>query len=267
MKIIDKLLWPIAPALILVFAIIGVILSILSEASLSASVFLFVMVVFLGVLAWILAAAFVKQGPVMEGVMDSLLVWIRKYENQAFGLLLAFFLAFVLLSVGWAISIFSETPEETVTFIKSTFGYEIGFLILTICWLLLVVLAKMQNEPRLTEDLGKLISPEFIEQQPQAAIEHAFTFFEHTLRNRVNPDSGLYGESLINEAFGSSGKLAYSAVKNEQQGIRNLMSGAYAMFRNPRKHRLIEDDKLKTRAIIVLVDLLTHLVVEINDDE
>jgi len=44
-----------------------------------------------------------------------------------------------------------------------------------------------------------------------------------------------------------------------------LLSGAYATFRNPRMHRLIEDNEQSIIAIITIVDLLIKIVDEAKD--
>jgi uncharacterized protein (TIGR02391 family) len=111
--------------------------------------------------------------------------------------------------------------------------------------------------------LAKKITPQMVEQNPQAAIEHAFTLFENNLRNRLGAGPEVRsGEDVINQAFGKNGKLTYGATESEDQGVRNLMSGAYATFRNPRKHRIVEDDKDTSLAIIALIDMLIRLTDE-----
>lgn len=109
------------------------------------------------------------------------------------------------------------------------------------------------------------ITPELIAQNPQAAIEHAFTLFEDHLRQRLAVGPEVYGEGLINLAFGQNGKLTYGVVESENKGIRNFMSGAYATFRNPRKHRIVQDNERTAFAIIALIELLIQLVDECKD--
>lgn len=115
--------------------------------------------------------------------------------------------------------------------------------------------------------LGNQITPTLIAQSPQAAIEHAFTLFEDHLRKRLNVGASAYGEALINLAFGKDGKLFYGETTSENRGVRNLLSGAYATYRNPRKHRVVEDDKESALAIIALIELLIHIVDSSSDSE
>lgn len=109
------------------------------------------------------------------------------------------------------------------------------------------------------------ITIELVELNYQAAIEHAFTLFEDHLRQRIGVGPDVYGESLINLAFGKNGRLTYGATRAEDVGVRNLMSGAYATFRNPRKHRIVKDSEQAVSAIITLVDLLTQIVDEAQE--
>ncbi len=115
--------------------------------------------------------------------------------------------------------------------------------------------------------LGSQITPTLISQSPQAAIEHAFTLFEDHLRKRLDMGASEYGETLINLALGKDGKLFYGETASENRGARNLLSGAYATYRNPRKHRIVEDDKESALAIIALIELLIHIVDSSSDRE
>ncbi len=113
--------------------------------------------------------------------------------------------------------------------------------------------------------LVERVSPQLIKNNPQAAIEHAFTVFEDYLRQRLGLGAEVYGENLINQAFGKNGKLTSSTIENEDRGVRDLMAGAYATFRNPRKHRIIEDDTSTALSILSLVDLMIKLIDKAQD--
>lgn len=112
---------------------------------------------------------------------------------------------------------------------------------------------------------AKLITSELIKNNPQAAIQQIFTLFEDRLRKRIGATPEQYGENLINVAFGNHGILSYGETPAEQIGVRNLLSGAYATFRNPRMHRLIEDNEQFIIAIITIVDILIKIVDEAKD--
>ncbi len=57
----------------------------------------------------------------------------------------------------------------------------------------------------------------------------------------------------------------YGATPAEQNGIRNLVSGAYATFRNPHMHRIIGNDEQMVSPVITLIDLLARLINEAQD--
>lgn len=109
------------------------------------------------------------------------------------------------------------------------------------------------------------ITPNLIAENPQAAIENAFTHFEHRLRERLGAGADLFGESLINRAFGKDGLLCHGATEGENNAVRNFVAGAYGTFRNPRKHRIIQDDVRTTYRILMLVELLLQIVDEAED--
>jgi hypothetical protein len=111
----------------------------------------------------------------------------------------------------------------------------------------------------------KQITYEQVCANPQSAVQYAFTLFEECLRARIGAGPELYGEKLINGAFGGNGCLTYGELPAEQLGVRNLMSGAYAVLRGPRIHRIIKDDVHRALAIIALVDLLMQVVDEAED--
>jgi len=97
-------------------------------------------------------------------------------------------------------------------------------------------------------------------ENPQAAIQQAFTFFEDYLRKRINAGPDLFGEELINKTFGKNGELTYSQIPAEQVGARNLLSGVYATFRNPNMHRITEIDEKSALAILSLIYTMYNIV-------
>jgi hypothetical protein len=110
--------------------------------------------------------------------------------------------------------------------------------------------------------LSKKVSREIRIQNPQAAIENAFTHLEDHLLKRLSGDSNLYSNKLIRTAYdGEKSRLVYkSDGKDYTEHLYHLMSGAYSIFRNPRHHKIIEDGEQKAAAIISLVELLIEFV-------
>ncbi|HSG42085.1 MAG TPA: TIGR02391 family protein, partial [Anaerolineales bacterium] len=97
-------------------------------------------------------------------------------------------------------------------------------------------------------------------ENPQSAIQQAFIFFGNYLRKRIGAGSELFGEELINKAFGKNGKLIYRKIPAEQNGARNLLSGAYATFRNPNMHRLTDNDEKGVLAILSVIFTMFDIV-------
>jgi hypothetical protein len=107
---------------------------------------------------------------------------------------------------------------------------------------------------------GNELTNALLKRNPQAAIQYAFTVFEERLRKRLNLGPEVFGETLINIAFGNNGRLSYGATPAEQRGARNYISGAYSIFRNPNMHRISTNDTATALSIIVIIDTLIKLV-------
>jgi len=210
---------------------------------LALTVFGILLLVDLGLLAW--------------GKSTTLLIeWLKKYPKIRRIGTIPFVIGLTLAAI--MISVFYWPWDNLSRFI---FFIYFG-VFLPAAWLSILRDEKLLEEGHLV----KQITPELIASNPQAAIEHAFTLFEDHLRKRLNVGPEIYGDSLINLAFGQNARLIYSDIENENKGVRNLVSGAYATFRNPRKHRIIEDDEQTIFAIMKLIDLLFKIVDESKDN-
>ena len=94
------------------------------------------------------------------------------------------------------------------------------------------------------------------------AVRSAFVLLEERLRNAVNVE-GMTGTQLANHAFSpTKGPLAKHLGRNqsERDGLRELYSGAFRLFRNPTAHGVVGYSAAEGKAIIGLVDLLLRLV-------
>lgn len=112
---------------------------------------------------------------------------------------------------------------------------------------------------------AKIVTSALVAQNPQAAIQQIFIIFEDCLRKRIGASPDVYGEGLINSAFGKDGFLKYGETPAEQTGTRNLFSGVYAVFRNPRMHRTVDEEQATVFAILTTVDLLIKIIDESED--
>ncbi|WP_420627472.1 TIGR02391 family protein [Candidatus Leptofilum sp.] len=117
----------------------------------------------------------------------------------------------------------------------------------------------VQNTTPLSGLQARLVTSALVEQNAQAAIQQIFTIFEDHLRKRIGAPSNLYGKDLINQSFGKNGVLTYGATSAEKEGVRSLFFGAYATFRNPHMHRIVENDSQMVLSIISLVDMLIKI--------
>ena len=107
---------------------------------------------------------------------------------------------------------------------------------------------------------GSKLSLDDLKRNPQASIQHAFMLLETQVRNKIGANSNLFGEALINAAFGNNGSLVFGETPAEQLGVRNFVSGAYATFRNPRMHREVKDNEHEALQLLAMIDLIMIIV-------
>jgi uncharacterized protein (TIGR02391 family) len=94
------------------------------------------------------------------------------------------------------------------------------------------------------------------------AVRSAFVLLEERLRKAVSRE-GMTGVQLANYAFNSEkGPLAklLSYGQSEQDGLRELFSGAFKLFRNPTAHGVVGYSPAEGKAIIGLVDLMLKIL-------
>ena len=94
------------------------------------------------------------------------------------------------------------------------------------------------------------------------AVRSAFVLLEERLREAVG-EEGLTGTRLANQAFNpTTGPLAkhLGHTPSEREGLRELYSGAFKLFRNPTAHGLVGYDAADGKAIIGLVNLMLKLL-------
>jgi uncharacterized protein (TIGR02391 family) len=94
------------------------------------------------------------------------------------------------------------------------------------------------------------------------AVRSAFVLLEERLRKAVN-EEGMTGTQLANYAFNpTKGALAKHLGRNqsEREGLRELYSGAFRLFRNPTAHGVTGYSAAEGKAIIGLVDLMLKML-------
>lgn len=95
------------------------------------------------------------------------------------------------------------------------------------------------------------------------AVRSAFVLLEERLRNAVGDTQNTTGTKLANSAFSPvNGPLAKQLGHSqaEKEGLRELYSGAFKLFRNPTAHGVVDYDPDEGKAIISLVNLLLKIL-------
>ena len=99
------------------------------------------------------------------------------------------------------------------------------------------------------------------------AVRSAFILLEERLRTAIN-EEGMTGSNMANYAFSAGkGPLAkkLGISESEKEGLRELFSGAFKLFRNPSAHGTVGYDAADSKAIIGLVNLLLGIIKRAED--
>jgi uncharacterized protein (TIGR02391 family) len=93
------------------------------------------------------------------------------------------------------------------------------------------------------------------------AVRNAFVLLEERLRQATGND-GLTGVQLANNAFAAEGRLTkhLGQTPAEREGLRELYSGAFKLFRNPAAHNVVGYSDAQGKSIIGLVNLLLEIL-------
>ena len=94
------------------------------------------------------------------------------------------------------------------------------------------------------------------------AVRSAFVLLEERLRKAVDKE-GMTGSQLANYAFSpDKGPLAkhLGQSQSEREGLRELYSGAFKLFRNPTAHSVVDYSVAEGKAIIGLVNLMLRIL-------
>jgi uncharacterized protein (TIGR02391 family) len=94
------------------------------------------------------------------------------------------------------------------------------------------------------------------------AVRSAFVLLEERLRKAVGVE-GMTGTQLANHVFNpNNGILAKHLGRSpaEREGLRELYSGAFKLFRNPSAHGVVGYSAAEGKDIIGLVDLMLKMI-------
>jgi len=93
------------------------------------------------------------------------------------------------------------------------------------------------------------------------AVLTSFKYLDNYLQKLLGLSSHeIYGEDLINKAFApNTGLLQLDTNPNEQIGLRNFVSGANAIFRNPSAHRFMQFENFEAATIVAMVAVMARI--------
>lgn len=101
------------------------------------------------------------------------------------------------------------------------------------------------------------------------AVRNAFILLEERLRVASHKEKeNMTGTQLANYAFSAAnGPLAklLGNSENEKEGLREIYSGAFKLFRNPTAHGIVGYDQIEGKSIIGFVNLLLKLLAKASD--
>ncbi len=117
-------------------------------------------------------------------------------------------------------------------------------------------------DPELIQRCGHLIHIGAFDE----AVRNAFVLLEERLRAAVG-NEGMTGTQVANFAFRPDGLLAKQLASSpaEKEGLRELYSGAFKLFRNPTAHGVVGYESADGKSIIGLVNLLLRLLARASD--
>jgi uncharacterized protein (TIGR02391 family) len=119
---------------------------------------------------------------------------------------------------------------------------------------------------RLQEGLHRIIEqkarPQFLLGEYELAVFASMKAIEVRVRKLGGFSNEDIGVALMNSAFGPKGPLVDAASsKGEQEGMRALFTGAYAVLRNPSGHREVNyDDVAEAAEAVQTASLLMRIL-------
>jgi uncharacterized protein (TIGR02391 family) len=99
--------------------------------------------------------------------------------------------------------------------------------------------------------------------EPASGSFAAMRAIEVRVRKLAGLRNSAFGVDLMKKAFGTTGALTDpGANRVEQDGMRDLFAGAYAVLSNPAGHREIDYDDVSEAAEVVLMASLLMRVLD-----
>lgn len=124
------------------------------------------------------------------------------------------------------------------------------------------VRSAIEAQAGLDEELMRRCQPMIHMGKFDEAVRSAFVLLEERMRKVVDKP-GMTGTQLANFGFSpQNGPLAkhLGRSQSEREGLRELYSGAFKLFRNPTAHGVVDYSAAQGKAIIALVDLMLKML-------
>lgn len=121
----------------------------------------------------------------------------------------------------------------------------------------------MNLQSQIRDELWEIVRSSYEAEHYTHAIKDAMSFVTEVLRDKSGLDGD--GRNLARAALGHGkgntpkiqvNKLETQTERDIQDGLREVLSGMYALVRNPRTHERVEDDKKTADAVICFIDFL-----------
>jgi hypothetical protein len=188
-----------------------------------------------------------------QRILSYLLIFFGKYPSFRFW----FVFPVIVISILYPIQNLQSWEYEATLGIL-LFIYLVFFLPAA-----LISLLKDDRQFEKTK-LAKIIPRNLLSQNPQAAIEFAFTALEDHLRKRIPNGEKYYSNGLIGKAFeGKKSELVYFVDGREKtEALFRLISGTYSLFRNPRHHKIVEDDAYFAHNLVSFIGTIMNFIDE-----
>lgn len=221
--------------------------------------------VIIGIVVFIIFFMLINE----EFLEDCLVILIRKHQRFFLWTTFITFLVFLTLLINIIFFIFINPPETAISFIKDNGLVLIFSLEALVMELLLVIKLAVTKPPKLSSPLAEKVTPENIVRNPQAAIEESFKFFENRLRERLKDHDKPIRDLIYKHFDEDKGDLAHLNIsKNQQRGMKELIAGIYAYYRNPLMHGQLNFSKRDDREMIItLLTLLDKFVQFLDESE
>jgi hypothetical protein len=244
----------IGQTIIVIYMMIVVINRGINEGRASGTTTGLISSVFTSVAVAILIAVFFGAINIGFQWWENLSEWL---ENE-FKLLPAYRRAIIALSV-------ASTPL-VLYWVVSNIHFNISVKIFLVIWYGLIFSAAVVSLARADKamynsPLTKYVSREVFARDQQAAVAKVFTVVEDRLKKKIGSTEN-FSTRLINEAYqGENSKLMLMVDgKDKTSQLRDMLSGAYSLLRNPGHHSLVEDDESTAFSLYAIAGLLLHFV-------